>query len=80
MHELAGEGVGEPTLVASRARTYRHEKNIRILGGSFVLASRVCARIIEPRIRTSRRDGGNARHSASNRLDQLKASCLFIPP
>jgi hypothetical protein len=32
MHELAGEGVGEPTLVASRARTYRHEKNIRISG------------------------------------------------
>jgi hypothetical protein len=38
---------------------------------ALVLASRVCARTIEPRIRTSRRGGGNARHSASNRLDQL---------
>jgi putative transposase len=24
--------------------------------------------------------GGNARRSASNRLDQLNASCLFMPP
>src|ERR1700735_4403249 len=41
------------------------------LTGSFVLATRVSTTTIEPRIRTSRRGGGSARDSASNRLDQL---------
>jgi hypothetical protein len=52
--------------VASRARRIDTRRMFAFLAGSFVLASRVCARS-----RTSRRGGGNVRHSASNHLDQL---------
>ena len=73
MHELAAEGVGEPDFrgVGRAKRIDTREEMSAFLTGSFVLASRVCARTIEPRIRTSRRGGGSARDSASNRLDQL---------
>ena len=53
-------------LMPSRARRIDTRRMFAFLAGSFVLASRVCARS-----RTSRRGGGNVRHSASNHLDQL---------
>ena len=74
MHEeLAAEGVdSEPTRRRSSGLSVStREEMSAFLTGSFVLASRVCARTIEPRIRTSRRGGGSARDSASNHLDQL---------
>jgi hypothetical protein len=55
-------------LMASRDRRIDTRRMFAFLAGSFFLASSVCARTIEPRIRTSRRGGGNARRSASNRL------------
>ena len=54
IHELAAEGVGEPNSWRVGLSVSTREEMSAFLTGSFVLASRVCARTIEPRIRTSR--------------------------
>jgi transposase-like protein len=74
---LKKQGFAPEVLVTDKLRSYGAAKSEI---GLSARTSRACARTIGLRTRISRHGGASARCSASNRLDQPSASCLFTPP